>query len=254
VQESRYGTPLDRYYRDVEVVGDTVIGGAAWVLVRERQLDSTYTVVSSGHFASRVVVDSVEIDSLGCYWCGDGVSVTLPTTLVVQPVVIGGITYHPEGVGYRFRDGGGLPDWTKEWWEHATDIGLFRYAISIDPSGGPPYVYAHTLVYAVIRGVIYGQAPVATRLDPPDRVVPVLRVTPNPTRGQTWLDFELPEAADVRMEAFDALGRLMGSWHPGQRSTGAHVIPLDTSRWPAGVYVVRVAAGRWRLATRVVVR
>jgi hypothetical protein len=101
--------------------------------------------------------------------------------------------------------------------------------------------------------VIYGQSPVASTPDPSESF-PDLRVSPNPTPGQAALDFHLPVAADVRLEAFDAVGRRAALIHAGMLDAGAHVIPLDTSAWPPGVYVVRLVAGRWSLAARVVKR
>ena len=253
VEISRKGVPFDRYYRDIEVVGDTVIGGTAWTLLRERQIDSTFTVVAEGRIAARVVVDSVAVAPLACFWCGNGVSAPLPESLKAIPIVIGGITYYPEGVGLSFRDGPVGPGWVKEYWRHATDIGLYSYLRSSDSMGSPHTESLHTLVYAVVGGAIYGDIPVASTPDPDDSG-PTLLVRPNPTRGRTALDLELTAAADVRIEAFDALGRRIALKHSGPLGAGAHVIPLDLSGWSSGVYVLRVEAGHWRRTTPVIVR
>jgi hypothetical protein len=47
----------------------------------------------------------------------------------------------------------------------------------------------------------------------------------------------------VTVEAFDALGRRVATVHDGPLAAGSHTLVLDASALPAGVYVVRAAAG-----------
>lgn len=81
---------------------------------------------------------------------------------------------------------------------------------------------------------------------------PALRVSPNPLRQGGAVRFVLPEAAVVRLELFDVAGRRIARLAEGRREAGTHVLPLEGSGWPGGVYFVRLVAGA-RSQTRQVV-
>ena len=76
---------------------------------------------------------------------------------------------------------------------------------------------------------------------------------PNPTAGALRLAVTVPAAGTLRVEAFDALGRLVWS-HAGEAASGAAELRVDTAAWAPGVYVVRVQAGGAVATTRVVRR
>ena len=67
--------------------------------------------------------------------------------------------------------------------------------------------------------------------------------SPNPTRGSARVAFSLAEAGAARLSVVDALGREVAVLADGELSAGAHEATFDTARLPAGVYVVRLAAG-----------
>ena len=67
---------------------------------------------------------------------------------------------------------------------------------------------------------------------------------PNPASGSATVGYGVAEAADVRVSVVDALGREVAVLAEGPRGPGRHAATLDGSALPAGVYVVRVAAGR----------
>lgn len=66
-------------------------------------------------------------------------------------------------------------------------------------------------------------------------------VVPNPTAGRATLALTLPEAARVTVDLFDAVGRLVRSGSPSERSAGASSVSVDVSGLAPGVYVARVA-------------
>jgi hypothetical protein len=66
--------------------------------------------------------------------------------------------------------------------------------------------------------------------------------TPNPFGEGTAVRFALPEAAEVRLVVFDALGREVARPVDGALGAGWHEAVLDGSALPAGVYVVRMEA------------
>ena len=78
-------------------------------------------------------------------------------------------------------------------------------------------------------------------------------VAPNPAASLTRVSFSLPEAHAVRVSAFDLLGREVVVLHDGPTPAGPHAVSLDATALPAGVYVVRVMAGRYVQTAQVTV-
>jgi PKD repeat protein len=80
--------------------------------------------------------------------------------------------------------------------------------------------------------------------------IPGLQVFPNPFRGETQVRFAMTEAAEVKLEAFDVQGRLLGVVAEGFRNAGQQIIPFSAARMgaPAGVYLLRLTVGE-RVAT-----
>ena len=68
-----------------------------------------------------------------------------------------------------------------------------------------------------------------------------LQTYPNPSTGPITLAYELTEAASVRLEVFDARGRLVATLADGPAGPGAH-----RTTWAAeaasGVFLVRLSA------------
>ncbi|MBN1482691.1 T9SS C-terminal target domain-containing protein [candidate division KSB1 bacterium] len=75
---------------------------------------------------------------------------------------------------------------------------------------------------------------------------------PNPFNAQTWIRFDLPESQDVKIEIYDALGRLKSTLIRKRYSAGSYVIPFDAANWPSGVYYYRMIAGDFERSQRVV--
>ena len=76
----------------------------------------------------------------------------------------------------------------------------------------------------------------------------LLGAAPNPFNPRTQIRFELEYAGDVRLEIFDAAGRLARSWSLPQMEAGAHAIPWDGhdahgSAVASGVYYLRLLTG-----------
>ena len=64
---------------------------------------------------------------------------------------------------------------------------------------------------------------------------------PNPFRDQTRVVLDLPTSQVVTLEVYDLLGRRMTHVFDGTLPAGRHEMPVDGSRWAAGVYFARVA-------------
>jgi hypothetical protein len=63
---------------------------------------------------------------------------------------------------------------------------------------------------------------------------------PNPFNPNTVIEFELPEAQDVRLQVFDVTGRLVGDVFTGRVSAGRHRVAYDASRLSSGRYLYRL--------------
>ena len=76
----------------------------------------------------------------------------------------------------------------------------------------------------------------------PDGSAFAVTAGPNPFRERATLRLELPAAAEVTVEVYDVLGRLVLAEPVGQRAAGAAEVTIDGSALGAGTYVWRVRA------------
>ena len=72
------------------------------------------------------------------------------------------------------------------------------------------------------------------------------RVYPNPSAGETWLEFNLPEAQPVRLKIADQMGRII--WENNIEEANAGLNRLQLPPLPAGTYALAVQSG---ISTRV---
>lgn len=72
---------------------------------------------------------------------------------------------------------------------------------------------------------------------------------PNPFARSTTIAYELPEAATVRLEVFDVLGRRVRTLVDGEQNAGRHEVEFAVERLASGVYLYRLTADA-RMATR----
>ena len=66
---------------------------------------------------------------------------------------------------------------------------------------------------------------------------------PNPFAASTTLRYGLPEAADVTLEVYDALGRAVATVVAERQQPGWHEATWDASGLAAGLYIARLRAG-----------
>ena len=81
-----------------------------------------------------------------------------------------------------------------------------------------------------------------------------LTVNPNPILSDGRIEAELDEPRHVVISVFDVLGRQVAQVADQTLPSGLHRYPLDASRFPAGVYFVRMSAGGESLVSSIVVR
>jgi len=110
--------------------------------------------------------------------------------------------------------------------------------VEIRPSGVPPTT----------------SAPETERALP---LVPALRLSPNPARGTTSIDLDLPAGAMVRVSIHDAAGRRIRTLASGALPLGSHRLTWDGrdnagTSVPSGVYFVQSELGASKLSRKLV--
>lgn len=65
---------------------------------------------------------------------------------------------------------------------------------------------------------------------------------PNPFNGQTIIRFSLDVPAEIRIEIFDILGRLIEPLADGEYPAGENCVVWDAGNRPSGIYFVRVSS------------
>ena len=72
--------------------------------------------------------------------------------------------------------------------------------------------------------------------------VTLLDPAPNPASGQVRIQFAALEAMRVELALFDMQGQKIGSIYAGEVQSGTYTYPIDTTHFPAGTYLVSLAA------------
>jgi hypothetical protein len=66
---------------------------------------------------------------------------------------------------------------------------------------------------------------------------------PNPTKGETTIQFTLPKAEKVNLSLFDVSGRIVKVIVNGSKDEGTHAIPVNVGSLTRGIYYYRIQAG-----------
>jgi hypothetical protein len=90
--------------------------------------------------------------------------------------------------------------------------------------------------------------------DSPDADAAALSVSPNPVADRATVHLVLRESAEISLDVFDMLGRVVGRLHTGPLTGGLSQIVFSTRGLPPGAYLVRATDGRWLGNRRFVVR
>ena len=76
----------------------------------------------------------------------------------------------------------------------------------------------------------------------------VSRSYPNPFNPSTAIQFDLPEAAPVRLVVYNVLGREVARLVEGSLPAGLHRVTFDATGLPSGRYYCRLETGSFREA------
>ncbi|MFQ5584782.1 MAG: T9SS type A sorting domain-containing protein, partial [Calditrichia bacterium] len=73
---------------------------------------------------------------------------------------------------------------------------------------------------------------------------------PNPFNLSTTIEFTLPEASEVKLTVYDALGQEVETLIPGLLSAGQHRTVWQANNLPSGVYFYRLSSSPLRKGAR----
>jgi hypothetical protein len=77
--------------------------------------------------------------------------------------------------------------------------------------------------------------------------------SPNPCSGTASVLYNIPSPGVAELSVFDLSGRTVATLSSGQLTAGEHTAVWDTSRAPAGLYVVRLDAGSGSVSQKLMV-
>src|SRR5690606_11296443 len=135
----------------------------------------------------------------------------------------------PPGVHTLTVKAGSFPDGS----ESSARVTIEKTGTAATPGEGPPDVWAVAWE---------GAEPAAAEAAAGEPAVRTT-VSPNPFRDRTAVRFTLPEAADVRVEVLDALGRRVALLADGRLDAGPQALTWEAGAAPAGVYLIPLTAG-----------
>jgi hypothetical protein len=114
----------------------------------------------------------------------------------------------------------------------------------------------------VLNPKVQVQKPQVSVIDVP-RETRVLQNFPNPFNPETWIPFELAEAANVKIEIYDMTGRLVHTLDLGYRSAGYYVNQSAAAYWnghnfsgervASGLYFYRLISGERSAVRRMLI-
>ncbi|MEL6844010.1 MAG: T9SS type A sorting domain-containing protein, partial [Bacteroidota bacterium] len=77
---------------------------------------------------------------------------------------------------------------------------------------------------------------------------------PNPVEDQLQLEYDLLKPTDVKIQVFDAMGRMVYAQNEGLKASGNQAAQLDLQRLSPGVYVVQLSTTQERAGTMRIIK
>jgi hypothetical protein len=116
-----------------------------------------------------------------------------------------------------------------------------QITISVMNNGGSGETVGTTFI---IDDIVFSDSPTSV---PGDKNVPAVFALnqnyPNPFNPSTTIEYALPEARQVRLEVFNAIGERVASLVDARQEGGTYRSTFDASALQSGVYLYRLSAG-----------
>lgn len=156
-------------------------------------------------------------------------------TAVKFEVTAGGGGVFANGSGTFKSDSNGV---AQARWQLGPGVGLNRLSVSVPGLSTPALTFTALALITAVEDRDAGSVPMQFALR---------QNQPNPFNPETNIPFDLPEAAQVRLELYDMSGRLVRVLAEGEKPAGSHLLRWDgrdQAGQPAnsGVYLFRLQA------------
>jgi hypothetical protein len=139
-------------------------------------------------------------------------------------------------------------------WTVPDDIGLFPriYAV-IDAGEALGEIHETNNTGWTVLPVTAAPADNERAAEAPEARTRLFQNYPNPFSTHTTVAFDLVEAAHVRLEVFDLLGRRVRSLVSEDVAPGQYTVPVSAGELASGVYLYRLSAGETVVTRRMTV-
>lgn len=108
-----------------------------------------------------------------------------------------------------------------------------------------PYAYEHHIISFLLDDVV-GVEENGTN-------VTLGTAFPNPSNGNSYIDYTLKADADVVLNVTDVTGKVVMTINEGNMQTGNHRVEMNTTNLAAGTYFVNIVAGNATATSKLVV-
>lgn len=144
---------------------------------------------------------------------------------------------------------GGTPPYTYLWSNGATGSGTVTglapgdYCVTVTAANGCNLSECFTI----------GSFPVG--ISPNNNTLYTITAYPNPVQSAAQLNIGVAQAGNYFLKTFDITGRQLEASAPVALTKGLNTLPLDTRKWPAGVYCTALcnSNGQWLCTARIAV-
>jgi hypothetical protein len=75
-------------------------------------------------------------------------------------------------------------------------------------------------------------------------------IFPNPTQGNSTLEFTLPKTENVKVQVYNVVGQLVSTVATGTYASGKHTVNIDAENMKPGVYFYTITAGNFTQTKR----
>jgi len=79
------------------------------------------------------------------------------------------------------------------------------------------------------------------------------KVYPNPTDGELFFEFSVPEQIDVRIELYSATGQARRLVLDRKMDQGSYQVQMDLQTEPSGLYIIQMRAGNFNESHRFII-
>ena len=249
-----WGAEVDTTYFSLKVLGDTVLSdNLKYKIIEKRSIPDTLPVEYRYERIDTLTLNTYRegdlLDSLKSH-PGDiilnsirsGYGYLIPSAIICDDEFPDTVLNTPTVIKHFYDD-----DFTVDYsFELAHQLGFIGEQFYEDFGG----FHIQTLVYARIKGNVYGNPLSIHSDDYPIEKFELYQNYPNPFNPVTTISFNLPQSDHVKLTIYDVTGRKNTDIVEGKMEAGEHSIQFDAHHLSSGVYFYRLQVGHKFVRTR----